>query len=149
MALALVTATRLGMWQARPVASCHPGPSRENPLRAQDHKATAPEARGAIFLINSQVCPPSPASTALWVPCPALLVPPRLLGVHLELSEPHMPWAWAAVRPGGTAPVPGCPWRSPSGPAQDRQHSLGWPSRAGGSGASQDESVLRQQPDQT
>lgn len=132
-----------------PVASCRPGPSRENPLHARDRKASAPEARGAMFLINSQVGPPRPASTALRVPCPALLLPLRLLGVHLELSEPHTPRAWAAVRPGGTAPVPGCPWRSPRGPSQDRQHSLGWPSRAGGCGASQDESVLRQQPDQT
>lgn len=93
MALALVTAARLGMWQARPVASCHPGPSRENPLRARDHKATAPEVRGAIFLINRSARP-------------ALL--PRPSGCPSPLfSFPCGSWAFISSFQNRTRPGPG------------------------------------------
>lgn len=108
MALALVTAARLGMWQARPVASCHPGPSRENPLRARDHKATAPEVRGAIFLINRSARP-------------ALL--PRPSGCPSPLfSFPCGSWAFISSFQNRTRPGPGllCPWLPLAVPAWPR-----------------------------
>lgn len=77
-----------------PVASCRPGPSRENPLHARDRKASAPEARGAMFLINSQVGPPAllPRPSG----CPALL-----------FSFPCGSWAFISSFQNRTRPGPG------------------------------------------
>lgn len=80
-----------------PVASCRPGPSRENTPRTQDHKATAPEAQGPMFLINSPGLPPSsPASTALLVP-------------GLLFSSTCGSWAFISSFQNHTRPGPGLP----------------------------------------
>lgn len=106
MELALVTEARLDTWQARPraappalarAASCHqetcrkaqrPGPGRENPPCARDHKTTAQETRTSVFLINRPLCLPSTPCLHDPLGLFALLSSTwRFPAVHLELSD--------------------------------------------------------------
>lgn len=84
------------------------------------------------------------------------------LGALRLFSSTCGSWAFISSFQDRTRPGPGLPcaqeaWglspAAPGGPhvspTQARQRSRGWPSRGGGCRASQDKSVLRQQPDQT